>query len=77
MSKTLDHDAIEKQAKHIMDSFLKELGSMKEQNKFGLTRTDQMREPKDKEPSEQFQKAFFANAPKVKDNLLIMEKKQW
>lgn len=73
----IDLSAIEKQAKAIMDAFLKELGDVKQEAKFGLQREREMREPKACETDPQFRQAFFANAPKVKDDELVMERKQW
>ena len=77
MSQPTDLATIEKQAKHIMDSFMKELGEVKQEDSFGLEREAQTREPRVEECSEQFRKAFLANAPNTRDNLLIMERKQW
>jgi hypothetical protein len=68
---------IEEQAKKLMDSFLKELSSVEQEEQFGLQRDVQMRTPQPSKPNEQFRQAFFANAPKVKDGLVQMEKKQW
>jgi hypothetical protein len=73
----MNREEIEKQAKTIMDSFLKELATIEETHTFGLEREQSMREPKHEPSSETFKRAFFANAPKVKDNLIQMERKQW
>jgi hypothetical protein len=73
----MNNEDIEKQAKSIMDLFLIELGNVKEEHSFGLERDVQMREPKHEQSNETFRRAFFANAPKVKDDLLQMERKQW
>lgn len=69
---------IEHQAKALMDAFLAELQSVTDEQQFGLQRSEhEMRDPQWEQPNERFQKAFFANAPSVKDNLLQMERKQW
>jgi hypothetical protein len=73
----MNQEQIEAQAKAIMDAFLKELGSIEQEAQFGTRKGDQMRTPVPAEPNDQFRQAFFANAPNVKDNQLIMEKKQW
>lgn len=72
-----DHSKIEHQAKQLMDSFLKELSSIPQEDSFGLERDEQMRTPEPAKPNESFRKAFLANAPNVRDDLLIMERKQW
>ncbi len=77
MSKPIDHDAIARQAKQIMDSFLAQMNTATEQHKFGLVRSQEMREPQAEQPNEAFRRAFFANAPAIKDDLVQMEKKSW
>lgn len=73
----MNQQEIETQAKAIMDSFLKELGSVNEPQAFGVQRDAQMRAPKQQQVDEQFRQLFLENAPKVKDSLLVMERKQW
>lgn len=73
----IDHDAIQAQAKRIMDDFLKELGEVKQEEHFGVEREKEMREPKAVEKDPNFSQAFLANAPRTKDGLLLAEKKQW
>lgn len=73
----MNHEEIKEQAKRIMDDFMKELSAVEQPEKFGLAREQQMREPATKEQDPRFRQLLFENAPKVKDNLLIMEKKQW
>lgn len=74
---TLDHEAIEEQAKKIMDSFLKELNEIQQEDHFGVECEKEMREPKAEEPNHNFKQAFFANAPKIRDGQLVAERKQW
>jgi hypothetical protein len=82
-NKQLDPVAIEKQAKAIMDGFLKELGTIPEPKEFGLRREHQKREATPHPTDERFRQLFFENAraiepKKVNDNNeLVMERKQW
>lgn len=76
----LDLAKIELQAKAIMDSFLQRLGTIDEPKDFGMKRDGiehQTRDASAKEASSRFRSAFFANAPNVKDDELIMERKKW
>ena len=77
---TLDPVVIELQAKAIMDAFLKELGTAEQSQDFGLHREgfeQQTREPKLEPCSPRFRRALFANAPNVRNDELVMERKQW
>jgi len=76
----MDLENIEAQAKKIMDDFLKELGTAESPKDFGLRReglSAQVREPKHEPTDPRFRGGFFANAPNVKDDELVMERKQW
>lgn len=76
----MDHAKIEAQAKAIMDDFLKELGNAEAPKDFGLRREGskaQVREPKHELCDPRFRGGMFANAPTVKDDELVMERKQW
>ena len=75
----MDKEAIRKQAKKIMDDFVSALDKAKEiEEKFGAERSEQMRDASGKcYDSSKFRKRMFRNAPKVKDDCLIMEKKSW
>ena len=73
----IDQQVIEEQAKRIMDDFLKELKEIGQEERFGLEREDEMRTPKPLEPNAQFRRAFLENAPKVRDNEIVAERKQW
>lgn len=75
----IDHEKIEATAKKIMDDFLVALGGA-ESKDFGLRREGlehQIREPKHEPTDPRFRGGFFANAPNVKDDELVMERKQW
>ena len=73
-----DKEQILAQAKKIMDEFVSALDKVKINEKFGVKRENQTRIPeKDCTDSSEFRKRMFKNAPKVKDDYLIMEKKDW
>ena len=74
----MDQDKILAQAKKIMDDFIKALDKVKVTEKFGVHRDEQVRvAEKECEDSTEFRKRIFKNAPKIKDDLFIMEKKHW
>ena len=74
----IDREKIRKQAKHIMDNFIKALDKAESvKQEFGSERKCSMRAEikKDKDPD--FRKRMFMNAPKKRDDFLVMEKKDW
>jgi len=74
----IDKEKIRKQAKRIMDNFIKALdkaGDIKEE--FGSERKDSMRTEIKKGKDPDFRKRMFMNAPKKKKDFLVMEKKNW
>ena len=74
----IDEEKITKQAKNIMDNFIKALDKAEcVKENFGSERKDSMRAniKKDKDPD--FRKRMFMNAPKKKEDFLVMEKKNW
>jgi len=74
----VDKEKIEKQAKRIMDDFISVLDKVPEINQeFGQEREEQLRKPEKAEDSKEFRQRMFKNAPKVKDDCLVMEKKSW
>lgn len=74
----LDKEKIEKQAKKIMDDFISALDKVQEiKQEFGQEREEQLRKPEKPEESKEFRERIFKNAPKVKDDCLVMEKKSW
>jgi Asp-tRNA(Asn)/Glu-tRNA(Gln) amidotransferase C subunit len=73
-----DRQEILKQAKKIMDEFVSALSKVNVKEKFGAERTEQVRIcSKEKCDSTEFRKRIFKNAPKIKDDYFIMEKKEW
>lgn len=75
----MDKEQILKQAKKIMDEFVVALDKVKvKSEKFGSERDVQVRDPvKECPDSTEFRKRMFKNAPKVVDDYLVMEKKEW
>ena len=74
----IDREKIRKQAKHIMDNFIKALDKAESvKREFGSERKCSMRAEikKDKDPD--FRKRMFMNAPKKRDDFFVMEKKDW
>lgn len=71
-------DEILSQAKKIMDEFVSALNKVNVKEKFGAERVHQTRiASKETQDSSEFRKRIFKNAPKVKDDFFIMEKKEW
>ncbi len=68
---------IKKQAKKVMDSFVKALDKVKVEERFGSERKIFLREKLKKQEDKDFQENMLANAPKTKGNLIIAEKKSW
>jgi hypothetical protein len=74
----IDREKIEKEAKKIMDDFISALDKVPEiGQQFGNEREEQLRVPEKPEDSKDFKKKIFKNAPKVKDDYFVMEKKSW
>jgi len=80
----MDHEKIEATAKKIMDDFLKELSASESPTDFGLCReglSAQVRDPKHELCDPRFRGGMFANAraagKDVKNDELVMERKQW
>jgi len=74
----IDREKIRKQVKQIMDNFIKALDKAEGiQQEFGSERKDSTRTKikKDKDPD--FRERMFSNAPKKRDDFLVMEKKNW
>ncbi len=74
----ISEEKITKQVKAIMDNFIRALDKAEGvKEEFGSERKDSMRTKikKDKDPS--FRKRMFRNAPKKRDDFLVMEKKTW
>ncbi len=74
----IDREKIRKQAKHIMDNFIKALGKSEGiKESFGSERKDSTRLNIKKEKDPEFRERMFKNAPKKRDDFLVMEKKNW
>ena len=74
----MDKQQILREAKKIMDSFVSALEKVKVKEHLGVKRDSQTRvASKEKCETSDFKKRMLKNAPKVKDDLLIMEKKEW
>ncbi len=73
-----NQEEILKQAKKIMDEFVSALDKVRVKEKFGVRRQEQLRTPSKKQgDSSAFKKRMLQNAPKTKDDFLLMEKKEW
>lgn len=73
-----DQEKIKKEAKQIMDSFIQELEkiSFKEED-FSVKKEKNIREKIKTESNPEFRERMLKNAPKVKDNFILAEKKKW
>ena len=74
----IDKEKIRKQAKQIMDNFIKALDKAEDiKESFGSERKDSTRAKIEKHKDPDFRKRMFMNAPKKRDDFLVMEKKNW
>jgi len=74
----IDKEEIRKQAKHIMDNFIKALDKAEcVREQFGSERKDSTRPKAKKEEDIGFRERMFKNAPKKRDDFFVMEKKSW
>lgn len=74
----IDREKIRKEAKHIMNNFIKALDKAEGvKQEFGSERKASMREKIKKHKDPDFRKRMFKNAPKKRDDFLVMEKKNW
>jgi len=74
----IDKEKIRKEAKHIMDNFIKALDKTEGiKEEFGSERKCSMRREIKKDKDPEFRKRMFNNAPKKRDDFLVMEKKNW
>jgi len=74
----IDREKIRKQAKYIMDNFIKALDKAEGvKEEFGSERKCSMRAEIKKDKDTDFRKRMFNNAPKKRDDFLVMEKKNW
>ncbi len=73
----MDEEKIKKQAKDLMDEFMKELSKLQESGEeFGSERNASLRNAKSSKKAG-FKEKALKNAPKTKDNYFVMEKKKW
>lgn len=74
----MDEEKIKKQAKEIMDEFMKALEKLDEKGQeFGSERERFLRNPKGKKSNPEFRRRMLRNAPKSKDGYIAAEKKKW
>ncbi len=73
----VNEEKIKKEAKQIMDDFIKALDKIKEiPGEFGAEREQSTRKPEKKEETD-FRKRMLKNAPRKDDDFVLMEKKSW
>jgi len=73
-----DQEKIRKQAKQIMDDFMEALSKAENiHEEFGARRETNTRAKAASKQDPDFRKRVFKNAPKVKDDCILMEKKTW
>ncbi len=65
------------QAKAIMDEFMSELAKVRLEEEFGLEREAAVRPPAPKAGDPEFRRCLLKNAPAVKDDCVLAEKKSW
>jgi aspartyl-tRNA(Asn)/glutamyl-tRNA(Gln) amidotransferase subunit C len=71
-------EEIRKNAKKIMDEFIKALEKVKSVNEeVGFEAEEDARKPKGGKVDVDFKKKFLKNAPKSKDDFIVAEKKRW
>lgn len=74
----LDEEKIKKQAKAIMDEFVKALDKVGEiSGEVGLEREETTREAEQSRPNKEFKEKLLKNAPKKADGYIVAEKKSW
>jgi len=73
-----DPEQIRQQAKKIMDEFVAALDTVPEgELDIGFDREEGVRSAGTAKPDPGFKDRMLKNAPKVKDDYLVAEKKQW
>ena len=74
----LDEEKIKKQAKAIMDEFVKALDKVGEvAGEAGLEREETTREAEQSRLNKDFKEKLLKNAPKKADGYIVAEKKSW
>ena len=75
---SLDEEKIRKQAKAVMDDFIKALNKVGEiSGEIGIERNEMTRAAMPNKPDSNFRKSMLKNAPKKDDSHIIAEKKSW
>lgn len=73
-----DPEQIRQQAKAIMDEFIAALETVEQaEPDVGLVRDEGIRQPGDSLADPTFKERMLKNAPKVKGDCIVAEKKQW
>ncbi len=74
----LDEEKIKRQAKAIMDEFVKALDKVGNvSGEIGLEREETTREGSAKKQDENFKERILKNAPRKEDGQILAEKKSW
>ena len=74
----LDEEKIQKEAKAIMDEFVKALDKVGEiSGEVGLEREQATREAKQAKADKGFRERMLKNAPRKEDGQILVEKKSW
>ncbi len=74
----LDEEKIKKQAKELMDEFVKALDRVGGiGGEAGLEREEMTREAEQSKPDKDFKEKLLKNAPKKADGYVVAEKKSW
>ena len=78
MAAQLDQEKIKKQAKAVMDDFIKALDKVGEiSGEVGIERDEMTRVAKPNKPGSDFRIRMLKNAPKKDESHIIAEKKSW
>ena len=74
----LDEEKIRRQAKAVMDDFIKALDKIGDiSGEVGIERDEMTRVAKPNKPDSDFRERMLKNAPKKDDSHIIAEKKSW
>ncbi|HII29806.1 hypothetical protein COT48_01560 [Candidatus Woesearchaeota archaeon CG08_land_8_20_14_0_20_47_9] len=75
--KKINKGRVAREAKQIMDNFIKALGRVDQEIKVGFEREEATRKPVKEKPDSEFIEAMFKNAPKSDGEHIIAEKAKW
>ena len=73
----MNPEEIKKQAKKIMDDFVSALGEVKKEGEFFVQRKENIRTEEVMKTDEEFRELMLKNAPHIKDDCILAEKKKW